>query len=221
MMDATIEDQSEETDKLNPQSEQNSSAALERPFKEPFIILLTIVGSLGGFLFGYDTGIVAGAQLFFKDTWPEITTVQRELAVSIALLGAFFGSLIAGPVSDAIGRKPVIMVADTLFALGSVTMALAETIPFLYVGRILVGMAVGAASMVTPVYLSEVSPIQRRGAVVACFVVAVTLGQLLSSGVALACGRNWRLMLGCAAVPALVQLVLMFFLPESQRWLAK
>ena len=75
--------------------------------------------------------------------------------------------------------------------------------------------------MVTPVYLSEVSPNQRRGAVVTCFVLAVTIGQLVASGVALACGRNWRLMLGIAAGPAIIQFFLMFFLPESQRWLAK
>ena len=136
-------------------------------------------------------------------------------------MGAFFGALIAGPLSDGLGRKPIIIISDVLFAAGSFIMAFAETIAVLYVGRITVGLAVGVASMVTPVYLSEVAPNQRRGAVVTCFVLAVTLGQLISSGIALACGRNWRLMLGLAAAPAIIQLFLMFFLPESQRWLAK
>ena len=141
-----------------------------------FVVLLTSVGSIGGFLFGYDTGIIAGAQLYFKDTWPDITTVERELTVSVALLGAFAGSLIAGPVSDAIGRKLTIIWSDVLFIVGSILMALAWTIPVLMVGRVLVGLAVGVASMIVPVYLSEVAPVQIRGAVVACFVVAVTLG---------------------------------------------
>ena len=150
-----------------------------------------------------------------------MTNVEREFAVSLALLGAFFGSLIAGPLSDGLGPKPIIIVADVLFAGGSFIMAFAETIPVLFVGRFVVGLAVGVASMVTPVYLSEVSPNQRRGAVVTCFVLAITIGQLTASGVALACGRNWRLMLGIAAAPAIIQFILMFFLPESQRWLAK
>lgn len=202
-------------------SSGQSSSALYRPYKEGFIIILTIVGSIGGFLFGYDTGIIAGAQLYFKDTWPQMTNVEREFAVSLALLGAFFGSLVAGPLSDGLGRKPIILASDVLFTAGSFIMAFAETIPVLFIGRFTVGLAVGVASMVTPVYLSEVSPNQRRGAVVTWFVLAITLGQLAACGVALLCGRNWRLMLGIAAGPAILQLIFMLFLPESQRWLAK
>ena len=112
--------------------------------------------------------------------------------------------MIAGPLSDGLGPKPIIIASDVLFAAGSFVMAFAETIPVLFVGRLIVGLAVGVASMVTPVYLSEVSPNQRRGAVVTSFVLAITLGQLIASGVALACGRNWRLMLGIAAGPAIL-----------------
>lgn len=149
-----------------------------------------------------------------------MTTVQREFAVSIALLGAMVGSLIAGPLSDSFGRKPIIIVSDALFVGGSMLMALAQTITHLMIGRVLVGLGVGVASMVVPVILSEMAPIAIRGSVVACFVVAVTMGQLISSCVALACGRNWRLMLGLAAAPAAIQLVWQCFMPESQRWLA-
>ena len=83
-------------------------------------------------------------------------------------------------------------------------MAFSSTILMLMVGRFVVGLGVGIASMIVPVYLSEVSPISTRGAVVACFIVAVTIGQLISSGIALACGRNWRLMFGLAAIPAII-----------------
>ena len=118
-------------------------------------------------MFGYDTCIIAGAQLFFKDTWPDISVVERELIVSLALLGAFFGALIAGPLSDAFGRRPIIIVSSFLYAVGSVVMAFAETIPTLMLGRFIVGFGVGVSSMIVPVYLSEVSPKHIRGTVVA------------------------------------------------------
>lgn len=135
--------------------------------------------------------------------------------MSVALLGALVGSLLAGSLSDWIGRKPVIIISDFVFILGSLQMALADSIAVLMVGRIIIGLAVGVASMVVPVYLSEISPIKVRGKIVSTFNVAVTMGQLMSSFVALGCGRSWRLMLGLGAVPAFIQLVLMFFMPES------
>ncbi len=111
-----------------------------------------------------------------KDTWPEITVIERSLVVSLALLGAFFGSLLAGPLSDGFGRKIIIIFSDLLFVAGSIIMAFSTTIIMLMVGRFVVGLGVGIASMIVPVYLSEVSPISTRGAVVACFIVAVTIG---------------------------------------------
>jgi len=94
-----------------------------------------------------------------KDTWPEITVIERSLVVSLALLGAFFGSLLAGPLSDGLGRKIVIIFSDLLFVAGSFIMAFSTTIIMLMIGRFVVGLGVGIASMIVPVYLSEVSPI--------------------------------------------------------------
>jgi SP family myo-inositol transporter-like MFS transporter 13 len=94
-------------------------------------------------------------------------------------------------------------------------MAFSSSITELMIGRVLVGLAIGIASMVVPVYLSEVAPLVVRGKVVAVFVVTITLGQLIAACLALALGRNWRLMLGIAAIPAFIQLILMFFMPES------
>lgn len=141
--------------------------------------------------------------------------------MSLALLGAFFGSLIAGPLSDALGRKPIIIASDILFTVASVIMAAAETIPGLMAGRVLVGLAIGISSMITPVYLSEVSPVVVRGMIVSVFLLSVTTEQLLSLFVALGCAREWRWMLGLAAVPSTIQGIWMLFMPESQRWLAK
>ena len=159
--------------------------------------------------------------MYFKDSWPEITTVERELVVSLALLGAFVGSLVAGPLSDGIGRKPVILASDVLFIVGSIVMATAETIPILMVGRVIVGLAIGVASMIVPVYLSEIAPVSVRGRIVAIFICCVTGGQAISSVICLALGRNWRLMLGLAAIPPGIQGLWMIFMPETQRWLAK
>jgi SP family myo-inositol transporter-like MFS transporter 13 len=175
---------------------------------------------MGGFLFGYDTGIVAGAQLYFADEdggFPELATDEGEkgLIVSLAQLGAFFGALMAGPLSDKFGRKPVILAADLLFAAGSVLMYVAPSVAVLMAGRIVVGVGVGLASLIVPVYLSEASPTEVRGAVVAIDVMIITAGQFLSSLISLALGRNWRLMLGIGAVPAILQFVGMLFLPES------
>jgi SP family myo-inositol transporter-like MFS transporter 13 len=114
--------------------------------------------------------------LYFKDDWSDITTLQRELIVSLALLGAFFGALIAGPLSDKFGRRPILILADLLFALGAAIMAFAENIPTVMAGRVILGLAIGTSSMVEPVYLSEVSPVKVRGMIVAVYIVSVTTG---------------------------------------------
>ena len=100
-------------------------------------------------------------------------------------------------------------------------MALAPTIEILMVGRLLVGFGVGIASLVVPVYLSEVSPQEMRGAVVAVDIMVITAGQVISASISLVLGRNWRLMLGLAGVPSALQLLGMLVMPESQRWLAR
>lgn len=122
---------------------------------------------------------------------------------------------------DRFGRKPSIIIADVLFTVGAIIMAVAPTIPVLMVGRFVIGFGVGIASLVVPVYLSEVSPQEVRGAVVAVDIMIITAGQFISAVISLLLGRSWRLMLGLAGVPSALQLVGMLFMPESQRWLAK
>mmetsp|Transcript_32416 Transcript_32416/g.49586 ORF Transcript_32416/g.49586 Transcript_32416/m.49586 type:complete len:119 (+) Transcript_32416:369-725(+) len=100
-------------------------------------------------------------------------------------------------------------------------MFFSPTVQILMVARFIVGLGVGLASLIVPVYLSEVSPMEVRGMVVAVDVMVITSGQFISSLICLALGRNWRLMLGLGAVPAILQLLGMLMMPESQRWLAK
>ena len=111
-----------------------------------FMTKLVSVSAIGGFLFGYDTGVISGAQLYFVLDFPTITSAQRSLVVSIALAGAAVGSLFSGTASDKVGRKKLIMFADLLFTLGAFTMAFAPSIAVLMIGRVLVGLGVGVAA---------------------------------------------------------------------------
>ena len=137
------------------------------------------------------------------------------MIVSLALLGAFFGALMAGPTSMKIGLKPTILFSDLLFIVGSVMMSFAQSIYVLMGGRFIVGLGLGVDLMVTPLYLSEISPVKIRGLMVGCFVVTLTLGQFFSSLLAYYMAGNWRLMFGIGLVPAIIQAVLMLFMPES------
>ena len=137
------------------------------------------------------------------------------MIVSIAMLGAFFSCLVSGALCDKFGRKPVIIVADILFSIGSILMAFAATPTTLMVGRFVIGLAIGTSSIVVPIYLSEISPNASRGTIVGVNSTMCPIGQFISSLIALALRGNWRLMLGLAAVPSTLQLIGMFFLPES------
>ena len=127
-------------------------------------------------MFGYDTSAIAGAQLYFNDTWPDITTQQTAMIVSFALIGAAIGSLFSGYVSDKIGRKKVILFADFTFTLGAVMMAVAQQIWVLMVGRVIVGIGVGVAAQIVPLYLSEMAPTEIRGKMIATNTATITVG---------------------------------------------
>ena len=141
--------------------------------------------------------------------------------MSIALMGAAFGALFSGSISDKIGRKKVIIIADILFTIGAAVMALAPTVQVLMIGRLIIGIGVGAASQIVPLYLSEVAPIQIRGKLVAFNVTMIVFAQFLASILAFLIRPNWRLMLGLAGVPSFLQLIGILFMPESPRWLGK
>ena len=120
--------------------------------------------------------------MYFKDDFPDISDSQIALIVSIALIGAAIGALFSGSISDRLGRKPVIIVADLLFTTGSVIMAFAPSIPVLMIGRLTIGLGVGVASQIVPLYLSEVAPVEIRGKLVAFNVATITIAQLSLRG---------------------------------------
>ncbi|XP_071731841.1 inositol transporter 4-like [Rutidosis leptorrhynchoides] len=193
-------------------------------WRTPYIMRLAISAGIGGLLFGYDTGVISGALLYIRDDFKEVQkhTWLQETIVSMAVAGAIFGAAIGGWVNDRFGRKRSIMSADVVFCIGAVVMALAPTPWVIIIGRLLVGFGVGMASMTAPLYISEASPARIRGALVSTNGLLITGGQFLSYLINLAFTRTpgtWRWMLGVAGIPPLIQFILMWFLPESPRWL--
>jgi len=184
--------------------------------------VLAALASLGGLLFGYDTGVISGALPFIRRDFA-LGAGMEGVATSAVLIGATLGAACAGFLSDQFGRKRVILAVAALFVLGALGSAVAPSLTVLLAGRVVVGAAIGVASMLTPLYLAEIAPKERRGGVVSLNQFCITFGILLSyivdyllAGTA----ANWRWMLGAGAVPAAVLFAGMLALPESPRWLA-
>lgn len=193
-------------------------------WRNKYVLFLTAAAGLGGLLFGYDTGVISGALLYIRDDFKSVEDNRnlQETIVSMAIAGAIIGAAFGGWLSDKFGRKPAILVADVLFFIGALLMAVAPKPSVLIVGRVFVGLGVGVASMTAPLYIAEASPAKYRGALVSTNVLFITSGQFFSYVINLAFTKapgTWRWMLGIAGVPALVQFILMMYLPESPRWL--
>ncbi|BGP33421.1 hypothetical protein JCM10296v2_005222 [Rhodotorula toruloides] len=189
----------------------------------PALVRIAGVAGLGGLLFGFDTGVVSGALVSIgTDLGGRALTLGEETGiVTSALYGALAGSLIASRAADFWGRKPVIVAAAVLFALGALEQAAAQVYKEVILGRVLVGIGVGLSSMTLPIYLAEMSPAKFRGRIVASLVVLITGGQVLAyivDAIFYPVLEGWRWMFGFGAVPAVVQLLLSFSLPESPRF---
>ncbi|CAA0836526.1 Inositol transporter 4 [Striga hermonthica] len=193
-------------------------------WQTPYIMRLALSAGIGGLLFGYDTGVISGALLYIRDDYKSVDkqTWLQETIVSMAVAGAIFGAGFGGWINDKYGRKVSLLLADILFFLGSLVMAAAVGPWMIILGRVLVGVGVGMASMTAPLYISESSPARIRGALVSTNGLLITGGQFMAYLINLAFTKTpgtWRWMLGVAGVPALVQFFLMLSLPESPRWL--
>jgi sugar porter (SP) family MFS transporter len=181
------------------------------------------VTALGGLLFGYDTGVVSGALLFVKKDFGGLSSFQEELITSLLLVGAVVGALLAGRVADLIGRRLTVLITAAIFVVGVLLAAFTPTYPVLLVARIVIGLAVGSASMVVPLYIGEVVPPRVRGGLVSLNQLAITAGILVSYLIdyGLSGSANWRLMFGLAAIPAVLLFAGMLFQKESPHWLIR
>jgi sugar porter (SP) family MFS transporter len=155
-------------------------------------------------LFGYDTGVVSGALLFLHNTFPGITSFDKELTASILLIGAAVGAPGAGRLADVWGRRRTLMLTAIVFVVGVLGAAFTPAFWFLVLMRFVIGLAVGSASMVVPLYIGEIAPPSTRGSLVSFNQLAITVGILVSFLVDyfLATTQNWRLMFGLAVIPA-------------------
>jgi sugar porter (SP) family MFS transporter len=204
-----------------------------------YLIFLSVAAALGGFLFGYDTAVISGTVTQVTEQF-QLDTIAQGWYVGCALIGSIAGVAAAGWLSDRFGRKSVMILSAVLFTVSAAGCAVSANISQLVIYRIVGGMGIGVASIVSPLYISEVSAAKYRGSMVTIFQLAVTIGffsaYLVNFGLLGYASGNaaqlvnpllqkvfrdevWRGMLGAESLPALLFFVAIFFIPESPRWL--
>jgi MFS transporter, SP family, galactose:H+ symporter len=185
------------------------------------IYFVTSVAAIAGLLFGYDEGVIAIALPLLTKEYPMTPVVSGFMTAAVPL-GAVIGASVAGRITDRFGRRRVLMAAAAVFAVAALLAATITSISALVVARLFLGLAIGTAAVAAPLYIAEAAPLETRGALVSTYQLAITFGILASyvAGYTLANGNAWRLMFGLGAVPAIVLIVGLFFMPETPRWLA-
>ncbi len=210
-------------------------------FDRVYIFAIALTAALGGLMFGYDWVVIGGAELFYEKYFHLAASAQVGWAMSSALVGALFGASLAGVLSDAFGRKPLLVASGFLFVISSIGTGIAPSFVFFIVNRLLGGVAIGIASSLSPMYIAEVAPASMRGRLVSMNQLTIAIGvmaaqvvnwliaQPMGQGITVAqisfdCWNvqtAWRWMFGATAVPAVIFFLAMLFAPESPRWLAK
>jgi SP family galactose:H+ symporter-like MFS transporter len=188
-----------------------------------FIYIIAMLSGISGMLFGYDTGVISGANKLIKAQFI-LSDFMNGLVVSAVLIGAIIGAFFGGKLADRYGRRNMIIVAAIIFGGSAIGTALSPNVIVLIIGRIVVGIAIGMASFIAPLYVSELSPPKIRGSLVSFNQLFITIGIVISYLVDLALAslfpiNGWRYMFGLAAIPAVILLVAMIFMPSSPRWL--
>ena len=210
---------------------------MEKDYRMGYILRLAIIAALGGFLFGYDEAVISGTVDAVSQQF-SLTDMMKGWFVSSALLGAIFGVVMGGKLCDMFGRKNTMQCAAAMFSISMVGCAVAPDFVMLVVARMLGGMGIGVASIVCPMYISEISVARSRGMLVSLYQLAVTIGvvgayvsnyyllhyaqsdpQLGSLTHKIFVSEWWRGMLGVGVVPSLIFFIAVCFIPESPRWL--
>ena len=209
---------------MHTHSSRLESPPSDRTKINPVLLGATLVGALGGLLFGFDTAVISGCQEDLVKLF-SLTKGEQGFMTASAMLGATVGSLAAAKPGDAYGRRDSLKVVAAFYLLCAIGCAFANSLSLIVAARILGGLAVGATSVLGPMYLAEIAPATWRGRLVACFQVNIVLGVLLAYGTNYYLGSlqlgasEWRWKLGIQAVPALAFLVMLFLIPRSPRWL--
>ncbi|MBP7555354.1 MAG: sugar porter family MFS transporter [Chitinophagaceae bacterium] len=193
-------------------------------YNSSYIVAISFISALGGYLFGFDFAVIAGALPFLK-TMFDLTPVQEGFLTGSLALGCIAGTLLAGSVAEKYGRKPALVSAALIFALSSVGMAFSQSLPVFISMRFAAGVGVGMASVLSPMYIAEISPASVRGRNVSINQLTIVIGILITNLVNYLLADNgpdaWRWMFGLGVVPSLLFFAGIFWLPESPRWLLK
>ena len=186
------------------------------------VFLWSLVIALGGFLFGFDTAVISGAEQAIQKYW-RLNTLEHGLTVSIALVGTIIGALMGAIPSDKLGRKKTLLLIAFLYLFSSLGTSLSTNWYSFLFFRLLGGLGVGASSVTAPIYISEISPASKRGKLVGLFqfnvVFGIVVSYLSNYLIGLTGEHSWRLMLGVQALPSALFFILLRFVPESPRWL--
>ena len=206
-----------------------------------YVIFMAVVAAIGGILFGYDTAVISGTTEIVKSQFA-LTDMMEGWYVGCALIGSIAGVLVAGSLSDYLGRKLTMLISAALFSISAIGCAVCGSFDGLVAYRIIGGIGIGIVSIVSPIYISEVSPAKIRGTLVSLYQLAVTVGFLVAYSVNWMIDSNidpsltlktadltlwqkifhteaWRGMLGSETLPALLFFFIIFFIPESPKWL--
>ena len=201
-----------------------------------YVIFMAVVAAIGGILFGYDTAVISGTTAIVKSQFG-LTDMMEGWYVGCALIGSIAGVLVAGSLSDYLGRKFTMLISAALFSISAIGCTVCGSFDGLVAYRIVGGIGIGIVSIVSPIYISEVSPARIRGTLVSLYQLAVTVGFLLaylanwvidSNGDLSVAGglwtniwnsEMWRGMLGSETLPAMLFFFIIFFIPESPKWL--
>lgn len=189
-----------------------------------FLLLVTFAAALGGLLFGFDTAVISGAVPFIKSYF-NLDNIMLGWAVSSLLVGCIFGVISSGKPAASMGRRKTLLIASLLFFISAIGSALSEHLYIFIIFRFIGGIAVGIASILSPMYISEIAPAEKRGRLVSLNQLAIVIGILVaffSNYLLAATGDNcWRWMLAVMGLPAILFFVTLLFIPESPRWLAQ
>ena len=210
---------------------------MNRTVNMGYVVFLCIVAALGGILFGYDTAVISGTTAIVKAQFG-LTTGLEGWYVGCALIGSIIGVAVAGLLSDNLGRKLTMLISATMFSISAIGCAVCADFAQLVVFRMIGGFGIGVVSIVSPIYISEVAVPEKRGTLVSLYQLAITIGFLLAYlvnylilkgatldasdpalGSRMMNNEYWRGMLGSETIPDLLFFIVIFFIPESPRWL--
>ncbi|WWC94358.1 hypothetical protein V866_001200 [Kwoniella sp. B9012] len=186
-----------------------------------YLLFLISTAAISGFLFGYDTGVVGVAlPLVGTDLGNELSYSQEEIITAGTTIGAIFGAIVLGSLADRLGRRWTIFISDCFFTIGAVVIASSYSIGQIVAGRVVLGLGLGGASAVGPLYITEIAPTAVRGRCIGTNALCVCIGQVVSAAVGAGCQNmknGWRFLFALGVVPSMLQLILMHWLPESPR----